>query len=68
MQGILNGSKSYFLNSEISRVAMPSYPELGVDQLMKKCKDRLEILKYLPDIEEKRKVEKLFLWHILQKV
>ena len=68
MQGILNGTKDHFLSDEIARISVPNYPELSVDNMMKKCKNHEQVKRYLPDFTEKRKVEKEWLWHVLHKI
>lgn len=65
MQQILNGKKEVLLQEEVTKLAIPCYPELNVKNLMEKCKKDQEVLKYLPDINEKRPCEKAFVWHIL---
>ena len=68
MQGILNGKKEYFVSSEIQKVFIPNYPELSVAKLIEKASQHPQVMRYLPDREEKRKIEKEFVWHVLQKV
>ena len=49
----------------VEAVFTPSYPELSVENLLKKMKDEVDVLAHIPDLNEKRKVDKNFIWHVV---
>ena len=65
MQQILNGKKEVLLKSEVNSVKIPTFPELSVERLLEKVEGHSVITSHLPDVGEKKSVDKAFLWHIL---
>ena len=65
MQQLLKGEKQYLVESQVSRIAVPYYPELSVQALIDRVSEDPRISMHLPDCEEKKKPNKEFVWHVI---
>ena len=65
MQAILNGKKDALLQEEVDIISVPTFPELSVSNLLEKIVDNDEIMKFLPDKNEKARIDKTWLWHVV---
>ena len=65
MQQLLKGEKEYLILSQVNSIAVPWFPELSIDTLIKLAENDPRIAKHLPDTDEKKKPNKDFVWHIV---
>ena len=65
MQAILKGEKRFCDNREIRRVEVPNYPELSIDKLYGYLSHDNELMLHLPDVDEKKKPDRDFIWHVV---
>ena len=61
MQQVLTGTKNALYTKDVSKINVPSYPELSVKQLYEQLKDDDEVLSYLPNVG-KRAPDRVFVW------
>ena len=67
LREILSGKKKYFLQSEISHIIVPTFPELTVARVIKMVREHKSVMQYLPTVSEdgKQYIERDFLFDIV---